>query len=102
REDRKQLVTVLPADKSLRLPEGTQLVNKGTELTQSVSPVPMQGFVTSSYLSPALGRSFGMAMISNGRARIGEELSAFVDGKLVDVVVGETVLFDSEGSRRDG
>ncbi|KAA0977089.1 sarcosine oxidase subunit alpha family protein [Paeniglutamicibacter gangotriensis] len=102
REDRKQLVTVLPADKSFRLPEGTQLVNKGTELTQSVSPVPMQGFVTSSYLSPALGRSFGMAMISNGRARIGEELSAFVDGKLVDVVVGETVLFDSEGSRRDG
>ncbi|PQZ88185.1 ferredoxin [Arthrobacter sp. MYb227] len=102
REDRKQLVTVLPTDKTLRLPEGTQLVNKGTELTQSVSPVPMQGFVTSSYDSPALGRTFGMAMIANGRARVGEELSAFVDGRLVDVVVGETVLFDSEGSRRDG
>ena len=55
REDRKQLVTVLPADKTLRLPEGTQLVNKGTELTQSVSPVPMQGFVTSSYHVPGTG-----------------------------------------------
>ncbi len=102
RADRKQLVTVLPADKTLRLPEGTQLINKGVELTQSESPVPMEGFVTSSYHSPALGRSFGMAMIANGRGRIGEELSAFVDGKLVDVVVGETVLFDPEGSRRDG
>lgn len=43
-----------------------------------------------------------MALITNGRNRIGEELQAYVDGKLVDVVVGETVLFDSEGSRRDG
>ncbi len=102
RDDRKQLVTVLPADKTLRLPEGTQLVERDAKLTQPTTPVPMEGFVTSSYLSPALGRSFGMALIKNGRARIGEELSAFVDGKLVDVVVGETVLFDSEGSRRDG
>ncbi|GAA3328247.1 sarcosine oxidase subunit alpha family protein [Paeniglutamicibacter sulfureus] len=102
REDRKQLVTVLPADKSFRLPEGTQLVNAGTSITPEVAPVKMQGFVTSSYHSPALGRSFAMALISNGRSRIGEELQAYVDGKLVDVVVGETVLFDSEGSRRDG
>ncbi|MBV1778896.1 sarcosine oxidase subunit alpha family protein [Paeniglutamicibacter sp. ABSL32-1] len=102
REDRKQLVTVLPADKSFRLPEGTQLVNAGTSITPEIAPVKMQGFVTSSYHSPALGRSFAMALISNGRNRIGEELQAYVDGQLVDVVVGDTVLFDSEGSRRDG
>ena len=102
REDRKQLVTVLPADKELRMPEGTQLIKKGVPLTSPDSPVPMEGFVTSSYISPALGRSFGMALIANGRARIGEELSAYVEGKLVDVVVAETVLFDPEGSRRDG
>lgn len=102
RGDRKQLVTVLPADKSFRLPEGTQLVNAGTPITPQIAPVKMQGFVTSSYHSPALGRSFAMALISNGRSRIGEELQAYVDGKLVDVVVAETVLFDSEGSRRDG
>lgn len=102
REDRKQLVTVLPVDKELRMPEGTQLIKKGVPLTSPESPVPMEGFVTSSYISPALGRSFGMALIANGRARIGEELSAYVEGKLVDVVVAETVLFDPEGSRRDG
>ncbi|GAA1873591.1 sarcosine oxidase subunit alpha family protein [Paeniglutamicibacter psychrophenolicus] len=102
REDRKQLVTVLPEDKTLRLPEGTQLVNYGTELTQATEPVPMEGFATSSYHSPALGRSFAMVMLKNGRARIGEKLQAFVDGSLVDVVVSETVLFDPEGSRRDG
>ncbi|WP_286166762.1 sarcosine oxidase subunit alpha family protein [Arthrobacter sp. AQ5-05] len=102
REDRKQLVTVLPEDKTLRLPEGTQLVNYGTALTQATEPVPMEGFATSSYHSPALGRSFAMVMLKNGRARIGEKLQAFVDGSLVDVVVSETVLFDPEGSRRDG
>lgn len=102
REDRKQLVTVLPEDKTLRLPEGTQLVNHGTALTQATEPVPMEGFATSSYHSPALGRSFAMVMLKNGRARIGEKLQAFVDGSLVDVVVSETVLFDPEGSRRDG
>lgn len=102
REDRKQLVTVLPDDKTLRLPEGTQLVNYGTALTQATEPVPMEGFATSSYHSPALGRSFAMVMLKNGRARIGEKLQAFVDGRLVDVTVSETVLFDPEGSRRDG
>ncbi|MFF5794495.1 sarcosine oxidase subunit alpha family protein [Paeniglutamicibacter sp. NPDC012692] len=102
REDRKQLVTVLPVDKSFRLPEGTQLVNAGTPITPADAPVPMEGYVTSSYHSAALGRSFAMALIKNGRARIGEELQAYVDGRLVDVVVSETVLFDPEGSRRDG
>ena len=102
RADRKQLVTVLPVDKSFRLPEGTQLVNAGTPITPADAPVPMEGYVTSSYHSAALGRSFAMALIKNGRARIGEELQAYVDGRLVDVVVSETVLFDPEGSRRDG
>jgi sarcosine oxidase subunit alpha len=58
--------------------------------------------VTSSYHSAALGRSFGLALIKNGRNRIGERLVAAVGSQLVDVTVGETVLFDAEGKRRDG
>ena len=102
REDRKHMVTVLPVDGSLRLPEGTQLVEKGIVVNPAYGPVPMQGFVTSSYHSAALGRSFGLAMIKNGRNRIGEHMMAAVGSQLVDVVVGETVLFDAEGTRRDG
>ena len=102
REDRKQLVGVLPVDKSFRLPEGAQLVNQGTRIAPAEAPVPMEGHVTSSYHSAALGRSFGLALVKNGRNRIGETLQAPLDGKLVDVVIAEPVLFDPEGSRRDG
>ncbi|HEY8295227.1 MAG TPA: 2Fe-2S iron-sulfur cluster-binding protein [Micrococcaceae bacterium] len=102
RTDRKHLVSVLPVDGSIRLPEGTQLVEKGVSVNPAYGPVPMQGFVTSSYHSAALGRSFGLALIRNGRNRIGEELVASVGDTLVDVVVAETVLFDAEGKRKDG
>ncbi|MCG2620991.1 sarcosine oxidase subunit alpha family protein [Arthrobacter sp. I2-34] len=102
REDRKQLVGVLPVDKSFRLPEGAQLVNQGTRIAPAEAPVPMEGYVTSSYQSAALGRTFGLALVKNGRNRIGETLQAPLDGQLVDVLIADPVLFDPEGSRRDG
>ncbi|MBG6216984.1 sarcosine oxidase subunit alpha [Arthrobacter sp. CAN_A6] len=102
REDRKHLVSVLPVDGSFRLPEGSQLVEKGIQTSPTSGPVPMEGFVTSSYHSAALGRSFALALIKNGRNRIGETLVAAAGNQLVDVVVAETVLFDPEGARKDG
>jgi sarcosine oxidase subunit alpha len=102
REDRKHLVSVLPVDGTIRLPEGTQLVEKGIPVNPAYGPVPMQGFVTSSYHSAALGRSFALALVKNGRNRIGETLVAAAGNQLVDVVVAETVLFDPEGTRKDG
>ncbi len=102
RTDRKHLVSVLPVDGSIRLPEGTQLIEQGISVNPADGPVPMQGFVTSSYHSAALGRSFALALIKNGRNRIGETLVAAAGDQLLDVVVAETVLFDSEGARKDG
>ena len=102
RTDRKHLVSVLPVDGTIRLPEGTQLVEQGITTNPAYGPVPMQGFVTSSYHSAALGRSFALALIKNGRNRIGETLVAAAGDQLVDVVVAETVLFDPEGTRKDG
>lgn len=100
REDRKQLVSVLPVDRTLRLPEGAHLVAPDADLTRI--PVPTEGWVTSSYNSAALGRTFALALIKGGRNRIGEKLRAPVDGELVDVEIAPMVLFDPEGSRRDG
>ena len=102
RTDRKHLVSVLPVDGSIRLPEGTQLVEQNITVNPADGPVPMQGFVTSSYHSAALGRSFALALIRNGRNRIGETLVAAAGNELVDVVIAETVLFDPEGTRKDG
>nr|WP_235780793.1 2Fe-2S iron-sulfur cluster-binding protein [Sinomonas notoginsengisoli] len=102
RTDRKHLISLLPVDPSFRLPEGTQIIEQGVSTDSSYGPVPMQGFVTSSYHSAALGRSFALALIKNGRNRIGEILTAVAGDRLVDVTVSETVLFDPEGKRRDG
>jgi sarcosine oxidase subunit alpha len=102
RGDRRHLVSVLPVERSFRLPEGTQLVEQGISTDAASGPVPMQGFVTSSYSSAALDRTFALALIKNGRNRIGETLVAVAGDQLVDVVVAETVLFDPEGTRKDG
>ena len=102
RTDRKHLVGVLPVDRVTRLPEGAQLVEQGALATADEGPVQMQGHVTSSYHSEALGRPFGLALVKGGRDRYGEVLLAPVDGGMVEVEVTSPVLYDPEGSRRDG
>ncbi|MFI1337961.1 sarcosine oxidase subunit alpha family protein [Streptomyces sp. NPDC020845] len=102
RTDRKQLVGLLPSDGRTRLPEGTQLVAPDVPITPEAGPVPMLGHVTSSYHSPALGRPFALALVADGRARIGETLLAPVGQDLVPVLVADPVLYDPEGTKRDG
>jgi sarcosine oxidase subunit alpha len=100
RTDRRQLVGLLPADRTTRLPEGTQLVAPDVDL--ETVPVPMLGHVTSSYHSPALGRPFALALLADGQARKGQTLLAPVGESLVPVEVTDFVLYDPEGTRRDG
>ncbi|MEU3486854.1 sarcosine oxidase subunit alpha family protein [Streptomyces massasporeus] len=100
RTDRKHLVGLLPSDRTTRLPEGTQLL--APDVSLETVPVPMLGHVTSSYHSPALGRPFALALVAGGRARIGETLLAPVGEDLVPVEVTDCVLYDPEGTKRDG
>jgi sarcosine oxidase subunit alpha len=102
REDRKHLVALLTEDGTTRLPEGTQLVAPGVPVTPGAGPVPMLGHVTSSYASEALGRPFALALVADGRNRIGQTLVAPVGEDLVPVTVAEPVLYDPEGTKRDG
>lgn len=102
RADRKQLVGLLPTDRATRLPEGSQLIAQDTPLTPEAGPVPMLGHVTSSYHSTALGRPFALALVAGGRARIGSTLLAPVGDDLVPVEVTDSVLYDPEGTKRDG
>lgn len=99
---RKQLVSVLPVDRTLRLPEGTQLVEAaalgdytGTGLPNR--PVPMLGHVTSSYHSQVLGRSFALALVKDGRNRIRQTLLASFQGRFAEVQINDAVLYDKEG-----
>ena len=58
-----------PPPRPQRLPEGAQLVDD----PDAPVPVPMAGFVTSSYDSAALGRPFALALLEDGRARQGDD-----------------------------
>jgi sarcosine oxidase subunit alpha len=100
---RKQLVGLLTTDPNVVLEEGAQIV-----LTPDQTP-PMRliGHVTSSYYSATLGRSIAMAMVSGGRARMGETLysprpTAKGFDAAVPVQVVSPVFYDAEGARVNG
>jgi sarcosine oxidase, subunit alpha len=98
RDDRKQLVGLLPDHPDELLEEGAQVV---AEPTGNV-PMTMIGHVTSSYRSPNLGRSFALAMIKEGRRRLGQKLYVPMAGRTITVTVTDPVFIDKEGARLRG
>jgi sarcosine oxidase subunit alpha len=99
---RKQLVSLLPTDGRTKLPEGSQIVEPCPDGTLPEPPVPMLGHVTSSYHSAELGRPFALALVKGGHSRIGDLVHVPVDGTLVEARIGDIVLVDPQGARRDG
>lgn len=62
----------------------------------------MLGHVTSSYPSATLGGTFALALLANGRHRIGETVLAPLPGRTVAAAVTAPIFYDPEGARRDG
>ena len=96
--NRKQLVGLLTEDPQLVLDEGAQLI----ETARQSVPMRMIGHVTSSYASAVLGRSIALAMVSGGRARIGQTLYVPMPGGDIPVKVTTPVFYDPEGARLNG
>jgi sarcosine oxidase subunit alpha len=90
---RKQLVGLLPEDPDVVLPEGSQLVVEGARSA---------GYVTSSYRSAALGRTFALALLAGGHERHGQTVRVPLRNGTVGATVSSPVLYDPEGARRDG
>ncbi len=97
-EGRKQFVGLRPKDPNKLLEEGAQI----TKAQDPATGTPADGHVTSAYYSPALGRSFALAMVANGRALIGETLHVPMPGGSIPVEVTDPVFFDKEGARLNG
>ena len=76
KDDRKQLVGLLTEDPNVVLEEGAQITASETPAIGSTA----LGHVTSSYRSPALGRSIALALIAAGRSRIGGKLFVAMPG----------------------
>ena len=98
RPGRKQLVGLETEDAALVLPEGAHVV----ENSGQAPPVPMSGHVTSSYYSANLGRSIALALIKDGRRRMGENVHVALEGRTARAVIRGPVFFDAEGGRLHG
>lgn len=96
RPDRRHLVGLLPLDSRYVLREGAQVVAE----YKRKPPMDMVGYVTSSYFSSNLGRSFAMGLIKNGRNLIGQKLFVpIMGGGMQEVLVTEPLFFDKENRR---
>lgn len=95
---RKQLVGLLTDDPATVLEEGAQIVVTPAQRV----PMTMIGHVTSAYWSATLGRSIALALVADGRARMGETLHIPMPDRTIRAAVCPTVFYDPEGSRLDG
>ena len=96
---RKQLVGLLTTDPATVLEEGAQIV---AEATLPAPPVPMIGHVTSSYLSPTLGRSIALALVRGGHGLHGRKVHVPMPGGVIETLVTAPVFYDPEGARLHG
>ncbi|MGB5133381.1 MAG: glycine cleavage T C-terminal barrel domain-containing protein, partial [Steroidobacteraceae bacterium] len=80
------------------LEEGAQVV----ETARQKPPMKLLGHVTSSYYSAALGHSIALAMVADGRARLGQRLFVPMPGSDIAVEVTSPVFYDKEGARLNG
>jgi sarcosine oxidase, subunit alpha len=90
---RKQLVGLSVATGEAPLPTGAHVVEGAGRARRS------QGYVTSSYLSPTLGRPVALGLVEAGRSRMGETVSVYHLGRERRATIAPAVALDPEGKR---
>ncbi len=98
RSGRKQLVGLKTKDPNVVLEEGAQIVADPNQ----PKPMTMLGHVTSSYWSENCGRSIAMALVIDGKAKLGQTLYVPMPDRTIAVEVSEMVFIDKEGVRLNG
>src|SRR5262249_24631146 len=92
---RMQLVGLVPLDPRPPLPVGAPVAAPRP-------PADVDGVVTSSAWSPALGHPIALAMLRRGRSRTGERVALWHADARIDAEVTTTPFFDAEGARLRG
>jgi sarcosine oxidase subunit alpha len=92
---RLQLVGLQPVD-------GRTALHLGAHIATHAPPAPIDGRITSSCVSPALGHPIALALLTRGAARIGERVRVYHLGSETLAQVVKTPFFDPEGRRVHG
>ena len=97
RQQRKQLVGLLPVNGDVVLPEGAQIVfDKPHQL-----PATMVGHVTSSYYSAALEGSFALALVQGGLDRMGQTVQVSIGPDVWEIAkITASVFYDPKGEQQ--
>ncbi len=101
REDRKQLVGIIPLNKSQFIEEGQHVVECATLPRKVKSPINYLGHVSSSYHSPNLNHCISLAMIKGGNKLMGQKLfvSTPKGTKNIPIEIVNPVFIDPENKR---
>ncbi len=95
---RRQLVGLKTLDPKVVLEEGAQVVDDPNHPV----PMPMIGFVTSSYWSECLDHSIAMGVIENGHSRMGETVHIPMPDEIIKAEICSPVFYDKEGGKING
>ncbi len=93
--ERFQLVALTPVDGRTRLPVGAQIA-------AGAPPTMTEGHVTSSCVSPELGRPVALGMLSRGAQRLGERIRVHHLGTVTEAEVVKAPFIDPSGARLRG
>jgi sarcosine oxidase, subunit alpha len=97
---RLQLVGLLPENGDEVIPEGAYITAIDAHPDEH-GKTSHTGFVTSSYYSSMLGRTFALALVANGLNRMGEVVDAPIGKKVLRATICDAVFIDKENIRRD-
>jgi sarcosine oxidase subunit alpha len=97
---RPQLVGLLPENHDEVIPEGAYLTVLNAHPDEN-GKSRHTGFVTSSYYSPMLGRTFALALVADGLSRMGEMVVVPIEKKVMHATICDSVFIDKENIRRD-
>ena len=101
RNDRKQLVGILPIDKTKFIEEGQHIVSMKSLPSKVKKPVEYLGHITSSYHSPTLKHCVAMALIKKGNELIGSKIfvTYSINNENVQCKIVKPIFLDPENKR---
>jgi sarcosine oxidase subunit alpha len=95
--EREKIVGVVPLDKKTMIPEGSYLVTD----SEAHLPNPKLGYISASCWSVEYNNPFSLAILKDGKKKIGEKLYAFspLKKKIIPVKIVSSHYVDPKGER---